>query len=613
MCGINGIFAYRPAANLPAENELLKTRDRMQARGPDGYGAWWSANRQCGLGHRRLSIIDLSERASQPMCSDSGRLVVTFNGEIYNYLALRTELERQGVRFRTTSDTEVLLHLYARHGAEMVHRLRGMFAFAIWDDQRGALFLARDPYGIKPLYYADDGRTFRFASQVKALIAGGSISEETDPSGVVGFYLFGSVPEPLTVYRNIRALPAGHTLTVDGSGRPAPKSYHSIAAVYAQVEEEGAIALSTSERRAVMRAHLLESVRHHLVADVPVGAFLSAGIDSGALVGLMRDIGQAAIQTVTISFGEFSGTPNDEAPLAERVACLYKTRHTTRIVTMDEFQSELPKILAAMDQPSIDGINTWFVSKAAHELGIKVAVSGLGGDELFGGYPAFSDIPRWVTWLAVPSAIPMLGSAFRRMATALGPRRLGLSAKSAGLIEYGGDFAGAWYLRRGLFMPWELEEVLEPDVVREGLAALEPRALVSAALNPMPRGPFARVATMETALYMRNQLLRDTDWASMAHSLEVRTPLADAVLLRQIAALGPPDPKSPTKQDLALAPSQPLPVAISNRKKTGFAVPVVHWTSAARGRTSGSAYGYARDWARFVARCQPVDDSRLVA
>ena len=211
MCGINGIFAYHPASSAPDEAELLATRDAMRARGPDGSGIWWSAGRRCGLGHRRLSILDLSDRASQPMASDDGRIVVTFNGEIYNYQALRAELEAAGARFRTTSDTEALLHLYARHGAAMVHRLRGMFAFAIWDEDRRELFLARDPYGIKPLYTANDGWTFRFASQVKALLAGSRVSRDPEPAGIAGFHLFGSVPEPFTLYRDIRALPAGHT------------------------------------------------------------------------------------------------------------------------------------------------------------------------------------------------------------------------------------------------------------------------------------------------------------------------------------------------------------------------------------------------------------------
>ena len=234
MCGISGIFAYHAAATAPDEAELLATRDAMRARGPDGSGAWWSADRRCGLGHRRLAILDLSDRASQPMASADGKIVVTFNGEIYNYRVLRAELEAAGVRFRTTSDTEALLHLYARDGAAMVHRLRGMFAFAIWDERRRELFLARDPYGIKPLYTANDGWTFRFASQVKALLAGGGVSRDPEPAGIAGFHLFGSVPEPFTLYRDIRALPAGHTQRIDMAGPREPQPFANLAAILAK-------------------------------------------------------------------------------------------------------------------------------------------------------------------------------------------------------------------------------------------------------------------------------------------------------------------------------------------------------------------------------------------
>src|SRR5438270_1680432 len=231
MCGINGIFAYHSASSQPKEAELLVTRDAMRARGPDGAGSWWNRDRRRGLGHRRLSIIDLSDRASQPMTSEDGRFVVVFNGEIYNYPQLRVELEDKGARFRTTSDTEALLHLYARYGAEMVHLFRGMFAFAIWDEVRRGIFLARDPYGIKPLYTANDGWTFRFASQVKALLAGCHVSRDPEPAGIVGFHLFGSVPEPFTLYRDIRALPAGHTQWIDAAGPREPKPVSTLAAI----------------------------------------------------------------------------------------------------------------------------------------------------------------------------------------------------------------------------------------------------------------------------------------------------------------------------------------------------------------------------------------------
>jgi asparagine synthase (glutamine-hydrolysing) len=309
----------------------------MRARGPDGSGIWWSADRRCGLGHRRLSILDLSERASQPMASTDGALVVTFNGEIYNYRSLRAELEAAGVRFRTTSDTEALLHLYARHGAAMVLRLRGMFAFAIWDETRREFFLARDPYGIKPLYTANDGWTFRFASQVKALLAGGRVSRDPEPAGIAGFHLFGSVPEPFTLYRDIRALPAGHTQRIDMAGAREPQPFANLAAILAAGAADPAPAAELGER---VRASALASVRAHLLADVEVGIFLSAGVDSGAFLGLMADAGQHEIPAITLAFDEFRGTAEDEAPLAGHVAERYGVRHIVRRVGEREFREQ---------------------------------------------------------------------------------------------------------------------------------------------------------------------------------------------------------------------------------------------------------------------------------
>ena len=395
MCGINGLFAYHYAANPIDARELVRTRDHMAARGPDGEGSWIAADRRAAFGHRRLSIIDLSNAASQPMASEDGRTIVAFNGEIYNYEQLRADLLAKGHTFRSHSDTEVLLHLYALKGAEMVRDLRGMFAFAIWDENRRTMFLARDPYGIKPLYYADDGWTFRFASQVQALLAGGAVSRDADPAGRVGFALFGSVPEPFTMRREIRALPAGSTLTVDRVGAHEPRRYASIAQVYSDAESQAAGGDERAKARATgeFRAALLDSVRHHLVADVPVGAFLSSGVDSSALVGLMRDAGQQEIQTVTLSFAEFSGCLEDEGPLAAEVAKHYGARHTIRVVSESEFAEDLPRIFDAMDQPSIDGVNTWFVAKAARELGLKVALSGIGAfgpTDLLGLGPSMS-------------------------------------------------------------------------------------------------------------------------------------------------------------------------------------------------------------------------------
>ena len=578
MCGIAGVYANRSSARSVDHDELVRMRDHMAARGPDGSGEWYSADGRVGFGHRRLSIIDLSTRGAQPMQTADGKLVVTFNGEIYNYRALRSRLEAKGYVFQSNSDTEVLLHLYADLGHDMLGQLRGMFAFGLWDSQQQQLLLARDPYGIKPLYYADDGSTLRFASQVKALMAGRGVSRDLDAAGLVGFCLFGSVPEPFTTYREVRALPAGSFVRINQHGLGAPIQYYSIARTYSEARERPcSTPTRKKETEALVREALLDSVRHHLVADVPVGAFLSAGVDSSTLVGLMREVGQQDIQTVTLAFDEFRGTPNDEAAEATAVAEFYATRHTTRVVGENEFRADLPAIIEAMDQPTIDGINVWFVSKAAHELGLKVAVSGLGGDELFGGYPSFRDLPTSVRWMAAPSSIPFLGQALRSAFHTMRGEKWGVNPKVAGLVEYGGNYPGAYLLRRGLFMPWELPDVLGPEVAREGLKRFDPIKYIAGTLVPDPQQPFMRVATLESSLYMRNQLLRDTDWASMAHSLEVRVPLVDAVLLDKLTSIKPGQAK--IKSLLAESPERPIGGGMMQRRKTGFNVPIAKWIS----------------------------------
>jgi asparagine synthase (glutamine-hydrolysing) len=604
MCGINGIFAYHSASNAPQEAELLRTREAMRARGPDGSGAWWSTDRRCGMGHRRLSIIDLSDRASQPMASDDGRFVVVFNGEIYNYPQLRTELEMDSAHFRTTSDTEALLHLYARHGAEMVHRLRGMFAFAIWDQERRSLFLARDPYGIKPLYTSNDGWTFRFASQVKALLAGGHVSHDPEPAGVVGFHLFGSVPEPFTLYRDVRGLPAGHTQWVDAEGPREPKPFANLAEVLAK---GAASPLPAAELREQVRAGVLDSVRAHLLADVEVGLFLSAGVDSGALLGLMRDLGQEKIRTITLAFEEFRGTSDDEAPLAARVSEHYGAQHIVRRLSEKEFVEDLPQILEAMDQPSIDGVNAWFVSKAANEAGLKVAISGLGGDELLGGYPSFLDLPRWRRRFGLLAGVPGLGPFARKLVGCVAPGFSRTRPKALGVLEHSGTWAGTYLLRRGLFLPNELPDVMDAEIAHEGLRRLKPLRRLAASLTPDPSSDVARVCVLESAHYMRNQLLRDADWAGMAHSLEIRVPLVDFTLLGALARAIPALSSGAGKAALAEAPVVPLPNEIVTRAKSGFGVPTGAWMNAAAGEGSGpigrvpEAKGLvSRRWSRVV-------------
>jgi len=440
MCGIAGIVTYGDASAPADGGALARMTARMAARGPDGEGAWISPDGRAALGHRRLAIIELSPAGAQPMLDPATGNAVVFNGEIYNYRELKHELEAAGAVFRSDSDTEVLLKLYARVGEAMLERLRGMFAFAIWDARRRRLFLARDPLGIKPLYYADDGRTLRFASQVKALLAGGEIADTPSAAGMAGFLLWGHVPEPWTWLEAVKALPAGCTLTIncDAHG-PTLQRYFDLRAEIVAAEQS---APPTRDAVEEALAAVEDSVQQHLVADVPVGAFLSAGRDSTLIATLAARHLSEPLRTITLRFDEYRGTPNDEAPIAERVAQLIGARQQTRRVRREDFDADRQRILDAMDQPSIDGVNTWFVSRAAAQSGLKVALSGLGGDELFEGYVSNTEVPRLARRLRMFAWAPAVGRAFR-FAAAPVVRRV-VNPKWASLAEYGGTLHGAW-------------------------------------------------------------------------------------------------------------------------------------------------------------------------
>ena len=619
MCGIAGIFAYQAAAAEVDPEELRRIAGAMARRGPDGEGTWFTDDRRTAFAHRRLAIIDPGAGGAQPMSTPDGRLTITFNGEIYNYAELRASLKAKGHAFRSHSDTEVLLHLYADRGAAMVEDLRGMFAFAIWDHAQRQIFLARDPYGIKPLYYANDGWTFRFASQVKALVAGGRIPDEPEPAGIVGFHVWGHVPEPFSLYREIRALPAGHTMIVDELGPRVPRSYWSVAEVLSRsgdrsVADKNALS-QTAGRSELLREAVADSVRHHLVADVEVGLFLSAGIDSGAILGVARDLGHAKLKAITLAFSEYRGTSEDETPLASLVARRYGADHIVRVVDEAEFQADLPSILEAMDQPSIDGINTWFVAKAAKEADLRVALSGVGGDELLGGYPSFADLPRWHRRFGLAARIPGLGRLAAAVLKAFAPDTARRNPKAAGLLRHAGTWEGCYLLRRALYLPEELTGMLDPVVLRDGLERLDLTATLRRSLRPEPGSPAGRVTALESSHYMRDQLLRDADWAGMAQSVEIRTPLVDARLLRDLAPLVPRLAPGEGKRSLAAAPRAGVPDEVVNRAKTGFTVPTGSWMAQRSGLAgpSPSKGIVSRRWSGFVLAGQGYAGSLRVA
>ena len=603
-------------------------RERMYSRGPDGDGAWFSDDGRVGFGHRRLSIIDVSPAGAQPMWNADRSLAIIFNGEIYNYRELRSQLlasgsleptarRVNGYRFQSNCDTEVLLALYEMRGGDrMLDEVRGMYAFAIWDKQKQCLFLARDPFGIKPLYYSDNGHTFRLASQVKALRDSGKIDLAPDPAGHVGFFLWGHVPDPYTMFRNIRSLPAGSTMWVGRDGASRPRVFCNVSQILADAEDSlrprGAYAPAGGQRFAtlparralqlgeanpslggsegssqlhapssqlhapcseLLRSALAETVKYHLVADVPVGVFLSSGLDSTTIAALAAEQG-GILRTVTLGFEEYKGTDADEVPLAEQFAKRCGAAHQTIWVSRADFEAERDHLFESMDRPSIDGVNTFFVSLAAKQANLKVALSGLGGDELFATYPSFRDIPRMVTLLK-PFA-DLLSNFGRDVRVVSAPlvKRL-TSPKYAGMFEYGGSYSGAYLLRRGLFMPWELPDLLDPDLVREGWAELQTLLRLDETLDGI-KNPRLKISALEMSWYMRHQLLRDSDWAGMGHSVEIRVPFVDVDLLRTIAPLLA-SKDAPMKRDMARSASDLITSEMLERPKTGFQIPVRDW------------------------------------
>jgi asparagine synthase (glutamine-hydrolysing) len=598
MCGIAGIALAQGAS---AENAIASVRSMTQSmfrRGPDAEGQWTGPG--VVLGHRRLAIIDLDERANQPMTSKDGRFTIVFNGEIYNYKALRNGLAAVGVSFRTSSDTEVLLALFAIEGHAMLYKLRGMFALAIWDNATHELFLARDPYGIKPLYYAEFSDGFAFASQVRALAASKVIGRSIEPAGLAGFYLWGSVPEPWTMYKGIFSIPSGHWLRVRHGKLGQPVCWLDISELWRDEPQSTSIATV----RDLVRHAVGEAVSAHMVADVPVSVFLSGGIDSSAIAGHVSAQG-GKVEGITIGFDDFAGTKDDEIPTSQRIAKHFDIDHYVKKVTKDEFLSDVPRILEAMDQPTVDGINTWFASKAAAERGYKVALSGVGGDELFYGYSLFRELPRLARLGRIAAHLPFAKTLLALPFQLLAQYRH--QPKAAFVPEYMGSIEGWYFLRRCLFMPSELDVLMGKDVAREGLERLGNVTPRFANIELATTG--ASIGLLESTHYLRNQLLRDSDWASMAHSVELRTPLVDYTLAQALSPHFSAFEKDMGKLLLAESPPPPIPKDIISRPKTGFSIPMARWIdevlepdkSVAQINLTGANASWARRWAYHVA------------
>jgi asparagine synthase (glutamine-hydrolysing) len=564
----------------------------MRHRGPDEAGFLTNESRAPGLalGMRRLSIIDLPG-GHQPAWNETHNVAVIFNGELYNYRELRKRLTHSGHRFATQSDTEVLVHAWEEWGEDCLPELRGMFAFALLDVREKhavspTLFLARDPLGIKPLYYAQTPEGFAFASEVRALLAASVAPKQLSQDALTSYLLFGSVSEPVTMIEGVFSLPPGHRMQLHVPERrrtPRARAWWDPTKSPSAYEAGSANSLSGAAEK--LRPLLESAVRGHLIADVPVGLFLSSGLDSSAIAALAARE-RAGIRSFTLSF---PGTTYDEAPLARVVAKHCRTKHREIPLDGDAMVSRIDEAVQALDQPTMDGINTYFVSWAAREVGLKVALSGVGGDELFAGYPTFEDTQKLsrIVRLArrVPAALRhVTGPALQTMLA----RRMSPSSARKVLAAWLSPnvFPHPYFFSRALFPVTEVPKLAEPrfrpSAVNADGVTLEPTWLgwlERAADIAGKLDPVGGVAWLEMRSYMASTLLRDTDSVSMARSLEVRVPLLDTPLVEFVSAL--PDAarvRTGEKKALLLAAmGDALPAEIRTQRKRTFTLPWEEW------------------------------------
>jgi asparagine synthase (glutamine-hydrolysing) len=572
MCGIAGYVA----AGSPSPDILVRAERALVHRGPDDGGMvrlpFTESTGEVGLAARRLAILDLSPSGHQPMTDPDSGNWIAYNGEIYNFGEIRKKLESEGVRFSGTGDTEVILKAYGRWGRRCLQEFRGMFAFAIWDKAEQALFVARDRLGIKPLYYYANGGRFYFASEVRALLATGVVPRNISVAGLMNYVSFGSVYDPDTLIDGVSSLPPGSYLVWKNGTFEISEYWDPIDSCQQNGQDfDGA---TDDELAAEIRSRLHEAFGLRMISDVPVSVFLSGGIDSGALVAMLADTSPRALHTFSIIFAEQDFS---EAPYSRLIADRFQTDHHEILLQPQVFLDTIPEALAAMDQPSVDGLNSYVISREVRAAGFKVALSGLGGDEVFAGYDLFRQVPGLENIEARMKLLPQIA----RYALAAGIRNMPgppmRMEKLASFMEPRSDALGAYVVARSLF-PLRQHKKLVTNWTAEAF-----QAALAATTNWRERAqkldPINRVSYLELRNYMLNTLLRDSDAMSMAHSIELRVPFLDHKLIEFVLSI-PGSRKlngSTPKYLLTKSLGGLLPEEVVHRPKRGFTLPFDTW------------------------------------
>lgn len=588
MCGIAGIIGRLSDSNRGA---LRRMNDALRHRGPDGEGYWESPPGAAGQGvmlaHRRLAILDLSNAASQPMCDPVFGHVIVLNGEIYNYVELRNRLRAAGHRFESSGDTAVMLRALCEGGTDAIGQLRGMFAFAYWNSAERSLCLARDPLGIKPLYVARPRSasgewSLAFASEVRALLASGLIEKPVLDAGAVASIVWqGFAIAPNTAIDQVESLMPGEWQAFDEHGTEVGRRDYAAARKAPPPNGLG---------EPDIEAALEESVRLHLASDVPLGIFLSGGIDSSAIANLAQRTAGTRVKTFTLAFDE---PEYNEGKIARQVAEAIGTEHQEVLLTEQRFIAELEAALDSLDQPTFDGLNSYYMSHAVREGGFTVALVGSGGDELFGGYVSFRDLPSVMRWSSLSGWAPAgLKSGLSQLVSgALHGRSRDFPpqtrwAKVGDFLAEKGDPLTSYQLAYALFRPSTQRQMLRPDLsdaVSDGLSA-RMRALLRSEIDG--RSPLSGISVLERRLFLGERLLRDTDAASMSASIEIRLPLVDEALVNSVDRLDDRTRFQPVgrKSLLRRIGLRGLSPALFDRPKSGFVLPYNRWLKGRLGR-----------------------------
>jgi len=593
MCGIAGIVGRLSGTNHEA---LRRMNHAIAHRGPDGEGFWTSTPDARGWGallaFRRLAILDLTPAGAQPMVDPVTGHVVVYNGEIYNYVELRDRLAAAGQTFRSSGDTAVMLRALGLHGRQAVAWLRGMFAFALWDASERKLLMARDPLGIKPLYFARNPDPYgewslAFASEIRAILACGLLGKpRLNPLAAASMAWNGFMVTPETAIAGIETVWPGELCVFDSAGGKELREYY-----WSVPQGRGTRVMDEHQLGGVLE----QCVHLHLASDVPLAVFLSGGVDSSAVANLAQKTSRAPVHTFTLAFEE---KEYNEGPIARRIADAIGTRHLEVVLTEQRFIAQLEAAVDSLDQPTFDALNSYYMSHAVREAGFKVALAGTGGDELFGGYSSFRDLPALLRWSARAKWIPGgLRMALARLVSSAMQPSNGLIghqsrwAKLPEMVRRKDDLLSLYQLAYALFLPDFQQQLLGDamtDAVTDGLpAAMRSRLL----LETESRSPLAAISVMEQRLFLGERLLRDTDAASMAASLEVRLPLVDQVLLEAVGRLPDHERYLPLQKKSVLRRIglRGLDPALFERPKAGFVLPLNRWLRMGLGKVMDQA------------------------